>query len=142
MIGKHVLFPLALMLAPAPATAREIQAGDLVVDRAWIAAPATGEAAAYLTLFGAKGDDRLIGAETPAAARCELRHEAAGGGAKPVDEIEVASQETVILAPGGYRIALVDLVHPLADGAKVPVTLLFEKAGRVTVDFAVTQAAR
>jgi len=39
--------------------------------------------------------------------------------------------KTVKLAPGGYHLMLFDLKTPLKQGDKVPVTLEFEKAGKV-----------
>jgi hypothetical protein len=41
----------------------------------------------------------------------------------------------VKLAPGGYHLMMFDLKNPLKQGDKVPVTLEFEKAGKVTVSF-------
>jgi periplasmic copper chaperone A len=41
----------------------------------------------------------------------------------------------VVLAPGGYRLALLKLKSPLKKGTKESMTLEFEKAGRVTVSF-------
>ena len=43
--------------------------------------------------------------------------------------------KTVKLAPGGYHLMMFDLKSPLKQGDKVPVTLEFEKAGKVTVSF-------
>jgi len=39
--------------------------------------------------------------------------------------------KTVKLAPGGYHLMLMDLKSPLKQGDKVPLTLEFEKAGKV-----------
>ena len=36
-------------------------------------------------------------------------------------------------APGGYHLMLMDLKTPLKQGDKVPLTLEFEKAGKVTL---------
>ena len=41
--------------------------------------------------------------------------------------------KTVKLAPGGYHLMMMDLKKPLKQGDKVPVTLEFEKAGKVMV---------
>ena len=41
------------------------------------------------------------------------------------------------LKPGGYHIMFMELKAPLAKDAKVPVTLVFEKAGSIDVDFKV-----
>ena len=48
--------------------------------------------------------------------------------------------KTVKLAPGGYHLMMMDLKKPLKQGGKVPVTLEFEKAGKVTVSFDVEGA--
>ena len=39
--------------------------------------------------------------------------------------------KTVKLAPGGYHLMMFDLKSPLKQGDKLPVTLEFEKAGKV-----------
>jgi Copper chaperone PCu(A)C len=39
------------------------------------------------------------------------------------------------LSPGGYHMMLMDLKTPLKQGDKLPITLEFEKAGKVTVSF-------
>jgi copper(I)-binding protein len=43
--------------------------------------------------------------------------------------------KTVMLAPGGYHLMLFDLNSPLKQGEKVPLTLEFEKTGKVKVSF-------
>ena len=43
--------------------------------------------------------------------------------------------ETVMLKPGGYHIMFTGLTAPLVKGQHVDVTLKFEKAGEVKVDF-------
>ena len=41
--------------------------------------------------------------------------------------------KTVKLAPGGLHLMMTDLKSPLKQGDKMPVTLEFEKAGKVAV---------
>ena len=41
--------------------------------------------------------------------------------------------KTVKLAPGGYHLMMMDLKSPLKKGDKLPITLEFEKAGKVQV---------
>jgi copper(I)-binding protein len=41
------------------------------------------------------------------------------------------------LAPGGYHLMMMGLKAPFKQGDKVPVTLVFEKAGRIEVELAV-----
>ena len=52
---------------------------------------------------------------------------------RPLDQgLAIEPGKTVELAPGGIHLMLFDLKSPLKRGDKVPVTLEFEKAGKVT----------
>ena len=44
---------------------------------------------------------------------------------------------SVTLAPGGLHLMLMDLKGPLKQGTRVPVTLVFEKAGKIDVELSV-----
>jgi copper(I)-binding protein len=53
---------------------------------------------------------------------------------RPVDGgLTIEPGKTVKLAPSGYHLMIMDLKSPLKQGGKVPVTLEFEKAGKVAV---------
>ncbi len=53
---------------------------------------------------------------------------------RPLDNgLAIEPGKTVKLAPGGYHLMMFDLKAPLKQGDKVPVTLEFEKAGKVTL---------
>ena len=53
---------------------------------------------------------------------------------RPLDKgLAIEPGKTVKLAPGGYHLMMFDLKGQLKQGDKVPVTLEFEKAGKVTV---------
>jgi periplasmic copper chaperone A len=53
---------------------------------------------------------------------------------RPLDQgLTIDPGKTVKLAPGSYHLMLFDLKSPLKQGDKVPVTLEFEKAGKVKV---------
>ena len=57
---------------------------------------------------------------------------------RPLDNgLTIDPGKTVKLAPGGYHLMMFDLKSPLKQGDKVPVTLEFEKAGKVKVSLAV-----
>jgi copper(I)-binding protein len=45
---------------------------------------------------------------------------------------------TVALAPGGFHLMMMGLKVPLKEGEKVPVTLVFQKAGSIDIELAVT----
>src|SRR4030088_1311079 len=53
---------------------------------------------------------------------------------RPLDKgLAIEPGKTVKLAPGGYHLMMFDLKGPLKQGEKVPVTLEFEKAGKVNL---------
>jgi copper(I)-binding protein len=95
--------------------------------------------AAYLAVSNAGSEaDRLLGARSGVAARVELHTHANDNGVmrmRPLDGgIEVPAGGTAALAPGGDHIMLMDLKAPLAEGDSFPLTLVFERAGEITVD--------
>src|SRR3954453_16160702 len=132
----------ALMLAlfAAPAAADEVKAGDLVITQAWSRATPGGAkiAGGYLTIEN-KGaaPDRLMGGSGDVAAKVEVHEMATKDGVmtmRPLDKgLAIEPGKTVKLAPGGYHLMMMDLKGQLKQGDKVPVTLEFEKAGKVTL---------
>jgi hypothetical protein len=114
--------------------------GDLTIHQPWARA-SLGNApnsAAYMTLetMGAT-PDRLIGGSTPVAQRVELHtHVMEVGVAKmrPVEAIEVAPGAPTVLEPGGLHLMLSGLTRKLDAGTTVPLTLVFEHAGEVTLE--------
>jgi copper(I)-binding protein len=128
---------LAGLLA-APARAQEVRAGDLVITQAWARATPGGAkiGGGYVTVEN-KGaaPDRLIGGSADIAGKVEVHEMAMNNGVmtmRPLDKgVVIEPGKTVKLAPGGYHLMMFDLKGPLKQGDKVPVTLEFEKAGKV-----------
>jgi periplasmic copper chaperone A len=126
----------------APARAQEVKAGDLVITQAWSRATPGGAkiAGGYLTIEN-KGAaaDRLIGGSGDVAARVEVHEMAMNNGVmtmRPLDKgLAIEPGQTVRLSPGGYHLMLFDLKEPLKQGDKLPITLEFEKAGKVKLSF-------
>ena len=124
----------------APLRAEDVKAGDLVITQAWSRATPGGAkiAAGYLTIEN-KGAaaDRLIGAAVDVAARVEVHEMSMKDGVMTMRQLDkglaIEPGKTVKFAPGGYHLMLMDLKSPLKQGDKLPVTLEFEKAGRVKV---------
>jgi hypothetical protein len=137
--------PVLLLAAPLPAAAQEQQAGDLTLSQPWSrAAGAGGTGAGYLTIRNRGGAaDRLVGGSTPAARNVELHTHVRDGEVmrmREVPAIEIPAGGTVALEPGGYHLMLVGLASPLRQGATVPVTLRFERAGEVRVNLSILAA--
>ena len=130
------------MLLAIPARADDVKAGDLVITQAWSRATPGGAkvAGGYLTIEN-KGaaPDRLIGGSVDVAARVEVHEMAMNSGVmtmRPLEQgLTIAPGKTVKLAPGGYHLMLLDLKSQLKQGDRLPVTLQFEKAGKVQVTF-------
>ena len=128
------------VLFSAPALAQEVKAGDLVITQAWSRATPGGAkiAGGYLTIEN-KGaaPDRLTGGSADVSARVEVHEMAMNNGVMTMRSLDkglaIEPGKTVKLAPGGYHLMLMDLKGPLKQGDKVPVTLEFEKAGKVTL---------
>lgn len=138
MTNKLAYAVTLCLLFSAPAPAQEVKAGDLAITQAWSRATPGGAkiAGGYLTIEN-KGaaPDRLIGGSGDVAARVEVHEMAMNNGVmtmRPLDKgLAIEPGKTVKLAPGGYHLMLMDLKAPLKQGDKVPVTLEFEKAGKV-----------
>jgi copper(I)-binding protein len=129
-------------LLAAPALAEEVKAGDLVITQAWSRATPGGAkvAGGYLTIEN-KGSapDRLIGGSTEVADKVQVHEMATNNGVmtmRPLDKgLTIEPGKTVKLAPGGLHLMMLDLKSPLKQGDKLPVTLEFEKAGKVKLSF-------
>ena len=124
----------------APVCAEEVKAGDLVITQAWSRATPGGAkiGGGYLTIEN-KGAtaDRLIGGSADIAGKIEVHEMTMKDGVmtmRPLDKgLSIEPGKTVKLAPGGYHLMMFDLKSPLKQGEKLPVTLDFEKAGKVKV---------
>ena len=127
-------------LLTAQGLADDTRAGDLVISQAWSRATPGGAktGGGYLTIEN-KGtaSDRLVAASGDFAGRVEIHEMAVKDGVmtmRPLDKgLAIDPGKTVKLAPGGYHLMLMELKTPLKQGDKLPVTLEFEKAGKVTV---------
>ncbi|WP_434622147.1 copper chaperone PCu(A)C [Azospirillum sp. B2RO_4] len=131
-----------------PAMAHSYKAGPIEIGHPWAraTAPSAPNGGAYLSLTNTGStEDRLVSASTPAAEKAELHTHLNENGVmkmREVPAIPVAPGEQVKLAPGGLHIMLLGLKKPLEKGARIPMTLHFEKAGTVDVEIAVEAAGQ
>jgi periplasmic copper chaperone A len=120
--------------------ADDVKAGDLVITQAWTRATPGGAkiGGGFLTIEN-KGSapDKLVGVSADAAGKVEVHEMATEGGVMKMRPVEggvaIEPGKTVKLAPGGLHLMMMDLKSPLKQGDKLPVTLQFEKAGKVAV---------
>ena len=143
---RTIAISLTLMvwLAGPTAWAEDVKAGDIVISQAWSRATPNGAkiGAGYFTIEN-KGTaaDKLIATSTDVAGKVELHEMAMNNGVMKMRPVEggltIDPGKTVKLAPSGYHLMIMNLKNPLKQGDKVPLTLEFEKAGKVTVNLEV-----
>lgn len=140
---KRIL-ALAAFLFAGPALAHEVTVGDLQIIHANIPQPAASAKAAggFMAIVNNGTEpERLIGIEADFAMKAETHEskvDADGVGTmEHVDFIEIPPGQTVNLEHGGYHIMFMGLKETLEEGAMLKATLIFEKVGRVEIEFMV-----
>ncbi len=132
----------SLTLAAAAGAAQAQATVDGAFARATVGKQANG--AAYLQL-SAKGDDVLLSASAPVAAKVEIHTMTMEGDVmkmRALDKLEIKGGEKIAMQPGsGAHVMLMGLKQPLKAGESFPLTLNFRKAGKVTVDVTVKELA-
>jgi len=94
--------------------------------------------AVYLTIrnHGAEAD-RLLRVESPVAAAAEIhRTEVEEGIARmrPIESVTVPARGAAQMRPGADHVMLLGLAERLAPGDRVPLLLVFEKAGELALE--------
>lgn len=131
------------MQATDPKT-KSWKAGDLLIDSVWTRATPGGAkvAGGFLSIKNnGKEADRLVGFSTPVASHGELHEMAVNNGVMTMREIkgvDIKPGEFLVLKPGGLHLMFMGLKNQIAMGTTIKGTLVFEKAGAVEVEFAVT----
>ncbi|MBM3491883.1 MAG: copper chaperone PCu(A)C [Alphaproteobacteria bacterium] len=138
------LLAVLLCMPIAGRLAQALKAGDLIIEQPWSRATPEGArtGAGYLVIRNAgKTDDRLLGASTGGAQRVEVHEMSMDGAIMRMRElpagVALPAGGTLALKPGGYHLMFIDLKAPLKAGDVLSVTLRFERAGALTVEFAV-----
>jgi periplasmic copper chaperone A len=129
----HLLAASLLCLSATAALAQ------VKIEAAWARPTVAGQqgGGGFLSITSAVAD-RLLGGSTPQAERFELHTMAMKGDVmemRQIEAIDLPAGKTVELKPGGLHVMFVGLNQPLKAGSKVPVTLKFEKAGELKVEF-------
>jgi periplasmic copper chaperone A len=131
-------------LAAFAAQAQEFKGGDITIDKVWSRATPKGAivGAGYLVIrnHGAT-PDRLIGGAADFAANVSVHEMSKDNGVMRMRELtsglDIPANGQVVLSPGGYHLMFTGLKQPLKLGDSVKVSLTFEHAGTIAVEFAV-----
>jgi copper(I)-binding protein len=139
---------LAALLLAAPVLAHELAVGDLQIIHPHIPQPAASAKAAggFMAIVNNGSEpERLLGVESGVAMKSEVHEskvDANGVGTMThVDFIEIPPGQTVSLEHGGYHIMFMGLTGPLTEGEMHKATLIFERAGRVEIEFMIDPPA-
>jgi len=137
-LAALVLSAIGHVAAPT-AEAHEESKGGITVAHPWSRATPGGSTigAVFMEIKAAEGvADRLISATTPVAGRVEIHTHVHEGGVmkmRQVEAIALKAGSSALLKPKGDHVMLYDLKAPLKEGDLLPLTLVFEKAGRIEV---------
>lgn len=133
---------LALTLSATDLSAHEYKTGDILVHHpiAYETPPTARAGGGYLSLTN-EGEtaDRLIGIASSEYPMVSIHLSETGddGVARmsEVDAVALPAGETVEFAPGGLHIMFMGLEGGLEQGAEIPATLTFDRAGEVEILF-------
>lgn len=149
-----VLFCVGVLVLVAFVRPFESPAPDISIDRPMVGIgfDPTG---AYMIIHDAGGKDRLLSASSPVARSITFQTFTVDGAttttvdaldpttatelvspavASDVDSFEIDGFSDLRLVPGSAQLLLQGLTAPLVEGQIVPITLVFERAGALTVD--------
>ena len=133
---KHAAVLISGLLVAASALAQ------VTVKDPWIRAtvPAAKSSGAFMQLQSVQ-DARLVEVRSSVAGMVEIHEMKMDGNIMRMREvekgIEIPPGATVELKPGGFHVMFMGLRAPFAKDTKVPLTLVFEKAGSIDVDLMV-----
>jgi copper(I)-binding protein len=143
LAAAAAILPLAHARAQTHGTAT-FRTGSIVVEAPWTrATPGGARVAGGFMVIRNTGTtaDRLTGGTFPGAPRVEVHEMATVDGVMRMREvrggIEIPAGGSVELRPGGYHMMFMELSEQIRTGAPLRGTLVFEKAGTVTIDYAV-----
>ena len=134
---SKLAFAALLMVAAVPAFA---QSPSIQVENPWARATPSGAktGAVYMTIDNKSSiADRLTGVSSEVAKKLQIHETKTDKGITKMREISgglpVPAGGSVVLKPGGYHVMLIDLNKPLKAGETFPLTLVFEKAGKISI---------
>lgn len=134
------------LMVPLAASAHDNMAGKVGFEHPWARITMLSRPAAGFVTVHNKSDhaDRIVAARSPLADRVELHTHLMDDGVmrmRPVEAIDVPASGQVSLKPGGLHLMVFGLKKMLKKGEVLPITLVFEHAGEIDVEFTVGGAA-
>jgi len=140
MTSRRLFLAAAVSVLALPAMAHDYKIGSIEITTPWTRAtpPSARTGGGFMTITN-KGTvaDRLVSARSNASDKVEVHEMQMDGNVMRMRELakglEIPPGATVMLKPGSYHIMFMELKAPFAKDAKVPMTLVFEKAGSIDI---------
>ena len=143
---KKLIAALAIMAASLTWTAGSVLAADITIENPWARASAkmAKAGAAFLVIKNAGPADRLVSASSGVAKKTELHTHIKDGDIMRMrrvkDGIPVPAHGMQMLRPGSYHVMFMGLKAPFKEGSSFPITLHFEKTGKIDISVTVKKA--
>lgn len=133
-----------LLAALITALASPVLAGGIIVEDAYArtSRPGAPTGAIFMVIRNeSETDDHLIGVESTVARRVELHTHIEDSGIMKMRHVEdgfpLPAGSTHELVRGGDHVMLMGVTDALESGAEIPLTLIFESAGEISVTITV-----
>jgi copper(I)-binding protein len=142
--GSGLALALALAAASAHADPHQVRKGDITISSRVVRAsiPGSPNSAAYMVVANTGATpDALIAARCACAASADIhKTEDMRGMSTMVSAapVVVPAHGQVVFQPGGYHVMLTGLKEPLRDGGQQAITLVFKRAGAISVSFRIS----
>jgi copper(I)-binding protein len=137
--AQRVMVAAALLWSSLDTFAANNCVKGVCVEQVWARAtpPGAGNAAVYFSIVNmGSAPDTLSSASAAAATQTMLHRTTVNGGVVHMDmvtAVQLPPGTTVNFSPTGYHVMLTGLKMPFTEGATVPITLQFVKAGKIDV---------
>ena len=139
-----IFFTLCLFGLTGNTFSSELTVGSLTISKPTLRAtpPSAKVGAGYLLITNNGGeDDMLIGLNSSFSKMAQIHSMKIEDGVMKMERIEdgiaIPAGTTITLKPGGNHLMFMGIQEPFIAGQNQKITLTFEKAGTVEVDFAV-----
>lgn len=141
---KYYLTCLLFGIFSTTAIAESYKVGDLIIDTPYARStpPLAPVGGGFMTIINnGSEDDTLVSGEATFAEAFEIHEMSMEDGVMKMAELEdglvIPAGETVELKPGSYHLMFITLAEQLKPKERRKVTLVFEKAGELEVEFVV-----
>ncbi len=141
-----ILFVIGIFILLGLSACQRAGAKTIVLEEVWgRPSPQVAEnGAIYMRIRNTgKQPDRLVGAESPACGMTELHETVMDAQGvmtmQPVGSIPVPAGGEVELKVGGLHVMCMHKREAFQPGARIPLTLHFEKAGAITLEVEIRQ---